>query len=247
MTKRVVIAGDSWGKGEWTPCDPPGSGKSEITHRGLEQYLIDDGHEVYNISHGGISNQAIVQRIESWMSKFHDRGVDMILVFQTEYVRDQDLNFFVNWDQVTRATDLADVCLSRMYARLSEISIKYNVPIYLIGGVVDTMWLDRWHEHYPGVTVICQSMYNLILHGDPRIEYPVYSWYSSATEEIVKRLKKHLPSHELEHLLALLAQGFYRQSSVFETPQYFWPDGMHSNRHGYLILYKFLQDQKLFN
>ena len=53
---KIIIAGDSWGVGEWTD--------GQRTHRGLEQYLSDAGHIVINLSRGGMSNMSIIDALD---------------------------------------------------------------------------------------------------------------------------------------------------------------------------------------
>ena len=50
----MIIAGDSWACGEWQI----GSGIFPLcVHKGIEQYAIDEGMKVRNLSRGGDSNQ----------------------------------------------------------------------------------------------------------------------------------------------------------------------------------------------
>ena len=51
--KVVVIAGDSWGCGEWTQRDHR---DYYVSHAGLAQYLADDGYQVINLSQPGAGN-----------------------------------------------------------------------------------------------------------------------------------------------------------------------------------------------
>jgi hypothetical protein len=245
--KKILVAGDSWGLGECLPPHLAGQNTPGIAHGGLAQYLEQDGHQVWNISDAGLSNLAISERISNWLAKFHDRNIDCVIMFATEYTRDMNYEFPLEWTEIKHANDLCGICLSRSYYKLRDLSAQYHVPIYLVGGVVDTMYGDRWPEIYPGVNITCQSMVNLILKGNHRTDNPVYSWYGVTAEKTVQRLKQHLPLDQVEVLLDLIDQGFRRQSLVYENPEFFWPDGVHANRKGHKVLYDFLQQQGLFN
>jgi hypothetical protein len=153
----------------------------------------------------------------------------------------------IDYSQLKLANDLAGIYLSKSYYRLKDISDQYKVPIYLVGGVADTMWLDNWNDTYSGVEIICQSMTQLVLNNSHLIKHPVYSWYGVNAEKTVKLLKQHLPQNEVESLIALIEQGFQRQSLVYENPEFFWPDGVHPNRKAHKKLFDFLQQKKLFD
>jgi len=75
---KIIIAGDSWGIGEWTD--------GQRTHRGLEQYLLDDGHSVINLSRGGMSNMSIIDALEQGLKEHKD--ADRVIWFQTDPMRE---------------------------------------------------------------------------------------------------------------------------------------------------------------
>ena len=93
---KIVIAGDSWGCGEWLRGDLRKNVATDIVHGGLAQYLTEDGHTVVNLSQGGASNtfidSAISKHLES--ESLRDReNPDKIIVFQTTYTRDYRFRF----------------------------------------------------------------------------------------------------------------------------------------------------------
>lgn len=243
---NFLVVGDSWGCGEWDKdC-------THNPHRGLEQYLTEDGHQVTNLSNQGISNHDIYQRIETYFRRNPQHDIDAVFVFQTEWTRDYkhssgwDNALQANdWNEIKTAEDLGMRWISRFYRNLSEISAKVGCKVYVIGGASDALWLDNIEDHYPGCIVVCQSMTNLIINGDHRISTPVFSWYEQKAAELVQQLKAKLSQQELSNLLTLIDQGYQREILLRETPKYFYPDGIHPNRQGIRMLYDFLK-QKYF-
>jgi len=54
----IIIAGDSWGCGEWEETDT----YPRVVHSGISQYLKDDGYKVLNVSRGGSNiNDSLLQ------------------------------------------------------------------------------------------------------------------------------------------------------------------------------------------
>ena len=234
----IIIAGDSWGCGEW-------SLEFKITHTGLEQYLQDDGYKVINISHGGSSNDDVYKQLSnclyilSCVTKISE--VKNIFVFQTEWHRDHhryhslaDSIFDINYIHTV---------MSNYYYRLSELAIKYNVRIGLIGGCSDTIWLDKFEIEYPGVYIACHSMINLCLTDNHRRDNAAYNllYPVNLAEEIEKA-----NTQNKQFLLDQLELTMNRAKNLNNYPQFFAPDFKHPNRHGHLKLYDFLKQQKLF-
>jgi len=244
---RVMLVGDSWGCGEWN------FNSSGILHPGLEQYLREDGHEVHNISRGSISNLDIVHRISDYYQRHNKQSLDLILVFQTEYSRDFKHNkmqedFGVNdWENLKEIKDLQNQWIERFYFRLSEISIRFSVPIKIIGGCSDTIYFDDMSKDYPGCDIVCQSFTNLILFDDDRISDPVFSWYSKSSADLVEKLYKILPMESVNNLVNEIDRGFERECLLKENPTFFYPDGKHPNRIGHRILFDFLKSQKILD
>lgn len=237
---KFLIAGDSWGLGEWDTIDE----KYQVVHSGLAMYLTELGHSVLNLSCGGISNFDIVGRIEGWLSRFPEQVPDKILVFQTEYTRDykhRDLN--IDDFDVEQFSDISSRWISRFYTRLSELSVQYTCPVYIIGGTSDTMWFDDMSAHYPGCQVICQSLTNLLINDDHRISQPVDSWYTNQSYDFVAHARRQ--SFDISDIVAAITLGFDRERAVAERPDFFYPDGVHPNRKGHKILFDFLREQHI--
>lgn len=100
-----VVAGDSWGCGEWVPRDPsivldPPRGNYELSliHRGLAEYL-EQHDSVVNISKPGAGNFEVLQRIRLFLDINYNfvPEIKKIFVFQTSWWRDFVFDYFYCW------------------------------------------------------------------------------------------------------------------------------------------------------
>jgi lysophospholipase L1-like esterase len=231
---QILIAGDSWGCGEWNiEC-------TQILHPGLEFYLKEAGHTVTNISKGGCSNLDSISRISLWFERFKEVPIDMIFIFQTEFNRDfkHHINLKNDW-QVNSLKAIADKWIERFYYRLGEIAQKHQTKVYIIGGCSDTKSFDNMETDYPGCQIVCQSLTNLLVNNDCKIVNPVLSWYGANSESFLNKIKPI--TKDINEILSEIVQGFERQSLLTERPDLFFPDGIHPNRLGHKILYEFLK------
>jgi len=231
----IVVAGDSWGCGEWQ--------HRIVQHGGLAQYLAEDNYNVVNLSVGGSSNWDIYDRLKLFFDSntphYLIEKIQTILVFQTEWPRDIE-SFHPNKVESLVGTDL----ISSWQFRLSELATEQQVRIGLIGGCSDTMYLDNFEKEYPGLYIACQSFTNLCVNNNHRIENPTY--FCRPDDSLLPSLKDlYLKQHGTQDLLlADLENGISRLKTWEDNCDYFYPDGMHANRKGHKILYEFLQAQK---
>lgn len=248
MVRPIIIVGDSWGCGEWRAQ----GADYTVLHSGLEEYLRQDGHQVINLSQGGISNLDIYHRLKNHLLRFPDHCDTKIFVFQTDYTRDSkhaamQCDFGVDdWNNIQSIHDFSSRWVERFYLRLSELSITYALQTFIIGGCSDTIWFDNMPEDYPGLNIACQSMTNLLVTGNSRITRPVFSWYTAQCEDLVKTVKIQIPPENLASLVDDLTHGASRESTLLEHPQWFYPDGKHPNRFGHKKLYDYLRHCQLF-
>ena len=243
MTTYAII-GDSWGVGEW----PPGATRignfppyTEMPHRGLAQYLEESGNTVYNLSQGGDSNASQADKLEHIYERVFVPAkikVDRVFAFKTEYTRDKKLLEEYSNKNIT-FDDLTSQCNSWYYHRLSNFSTRYGIPVVLIGGLSDTIWLDRFTEEYPGVTIGCQSLVNLLINNDSRIDNPTYTVSNAFTKNLTDF------SNDKEGFARLVDSAIKRKSEVSSHPNFFWPDGVHPNRAAHKILYDYLESNNL--
>ena len=83
----IIIAGGSWGSGEW-------SHQQTILHGGLGQYLREQGKKVINLSKPGGSNFDCVTRLDNFFLCNPEivQELEQVYVFQAECVRDFVVN-----------------------------------------------------------------------------------------------------------------------------------------------------------
>jgi hypothetical protein len=244
-SSHILIAGDSWGRGEWNlEC-------TTVLHSGLQHYLENDGYTVTNISKGGNSNLDTVDRLSHYLDHYSTQLPDLTLVFQTEYTRDfkhhamqQDFGS-ADFSHIKTIDDLIGCWIERFYMRLSELSVRCQVPIFIIGGCSDTMAFDNMNLDYPGCTIACQSMVNLIIEGCASISSPVFSWYNSDTEALVTKVRTVIDTKNADEILKEIDKGYERCCLLKENPEYFYPDGKHPNKLAHRILYDYLQTHYL--
>lgn len=236
----IIIAGDSWGCGELGVTDNTGPDLKygTVTHTGLEQYLKDDGYNVVNLSVGDASNTDIWNQLNNSLRTLNCVGklsdVHRIFVFQTEwhrcYRRRLPLDGVIDIDYIGRL-------ISAYYYRLSDLALKYNVRIGLIGGCSDVLWLDQFEKEYPGVFIACQSMINLCLNGNHRTENPLFDLVPDLP--IIDKMKSN-NFKNTEFLLAQLTYTSERIDNMKQCPQFFAPDFVHANRFGHQKLFDIL-------
>jgi hypothetical protein len=81
---NILIAGDSWGCGEW-PHRSAGLPNGVVLHKGLEQYFLDLGFPVTNLSVAGYSNK---QSIDALINCTNLDQFDKIYWIQTDPLRE---------------------------------------------------------------------------------------------------------------------------------------------------------------
>jgi len=234
----IIVAGCSWACGEW----PRGDLSGPIEHEGLAQYIREAGVQAITMGIPGGGNLAVAHKIKRWIER-HPDTVEKIFVMQTEYDRDFSMVFSEDYEHIEYGNDVANRMIERFYHRLMDINRETGIPIYLMGGLGDTLDPELIHTHYSGITVACQSISNLLLNGSDRIDVPVLSWYTKNALDLIQKVRSKLPDIEIENLTNLIDLGAERESNVFACADLFWPDGYHPNRKGHKLLFDFLVER----
>jgi hypothetical protein len=245
----IVICGDSWACGEWTVRT---NGLVKNPHRGLAQYLHEDGHEVVNVGFAGASNLESLIALRSALeiltksSKFDNESITVI-IFQTEWWRDiWCVQHPVGLPNLIEAIseDLINKTISFWQYKLVTVAKDYNVKIHLVGGASDTMWLSNFEQEYPGLFVLCQSLTNLCINNTSRIDDPVFG--IRPPDELTTVAKSLCyTAKDLEYLVDQINQSTMRFNVFDAHPEYFWPDGLHANRRGHYKLYELVKEKLL--
>jgi len=242
--KLSIITGDSWSVGEWSAdC-------KTVQHGGLAQYLADEQF-VINVGTSGSSNRESLLRARNLLFNNPHLAAyknKQIIIFQTEWTRDFPYMDPEDQDYYDQPVVLMNRIISRFYYDLSALAQEFNLDIKIIGGAGDAVVIDDFTTIYPGVEVICQSMTNLIVNGNPLINDPVFSMFSmtNQSEEFLTLFKKHTSDpNQMELLLAEVEKGQNKEDVLRQHRQYFYPDGTHPNRQGHRILYDYLKEKHL--
>jgi hypothetical protein len=231
----ILIAGDSWSAGEWQYAN----NTHTTVHAGFGQYLMDKGFDVLNLSKGGGSNYETCQRLENFLSFNPTLKIKSIIVCQTEWHRD---SIFYSKKDLQQLLPLGydgikQQWISMFYRRLSYLSQKWSIPVYLIGGCSDTLWIDQFEHEYPGCKIVCQSWTNLIIGSDSRLDVPVFSQFI-INQDFIEFVKTKFKKRSVTLLLDDIDVGNKRRQLIKDNPEYFEPDGIHPNRHAHEILFK---------
>lgn len=233
----IIVGGCSWACGEWSRGDL----KDGLVHRGLSQYIEDAGIKQVNLGVPGGSNLSAAHKIDAWLSRYsQNHTVEKILIFQTDYARDMSRVHVEDFDKIVGADTLAHIMIARFYQRMIEISDRYQIPVYLIGGVSDTLPPALVESAYRPLHVACQSMTHLVIDNHADTDRPCLSWYLTPQLPMVEKIKSLLPSNKVTDLIERIDQGLERESMIFASTEWFWPDGCHPNRKAHKKLFDFL-------
>jgi len=238
-----IVAGDSWGLGEWK------DGKS--VGLGLAEYLGKDHDCVVNLSQASGTNFFTTIVLEKFLkSLVSTKCIESIFVFQTEWIRD-----YTGTDKVKDKrnqpelgySDLKNYTISKFYYSLSSLSQNFKVPIMLIGGCSDVLFLDNFSQEYPGCKIACQSFVNLCVNNDHYTATPTFELVTApqneitSRESIIKKTKQYSNDDDVNDFLNDQELAAHRENVFSEYRQWFYPDGYHANRFAFEKLHKFLK------
>tara|TARA_Y100001972_G_scaffold124249_1_gene173022 strand:- start:2186 stop:2851 length:666 start_codon:yes stop_codon:yes gene_type:complete len=215
---KILLAGDSWGCGEWNI-----DWKKGCNHRGLEQYLKDDKHDVKNISEGGFSFYNILEKLN-----YENEKHDYVFIFVTDAHRDVVYNKF--WVKNYTYEDYLfrwDINIKAFVESLDTLNIG---PIFLLGG------LTKCYNKYvkdTKIKIAIPSIFELIVPESKHYDMCFHDNYDTLN---TKNINKETLGKVYEQTQIL--------DNLLSNP-IFHPDGQHPNREGHYLIYKFLKDKYL--
>lgn len=234
---KILIAGDSWGKGEWSYT----KGVYGLTHGGFEQYLIDDGHIVHNISQGAINQLQVLDKLHHvqngtffsyWSSEHLDltevhrlETYDYIFVFVTDLFRGSTLHeryWIVNNSRENVLYQL-NLLKEDFLRKLND----FNVKMYLLGGLNKVTHEDV--KDYKNIEVIIPSIIEFLLPHFVTFEV----FFNDALNSIYSSIPNDLDPDYLDYV--------YSQVKKFDSlinEKYFSLDGRHPDREGHMKIYE---------
>jgi len=237
----ILIAGDSWGCGEWGT-----RATASDRHNGLSTFFSQDNKEVLNLSVAGACNFEIANIVSNFLDNNNRviQDIERILVFQSNWNRDwrRQHDFDIDTDLKHPYPQVVGRFIERFYFMLNQSALKHNIQIEIIGGCSDTIWFDDIKKDYPGLKIACQSMINLLLFGSDRVAVPVHSlWLNNKiTLDFIARCKILFDQRNLDLLLQDIDLGLHRQNQMKQNHKYFADDWVHANSAGHELLYAFL-------
>jgi len=234
--------GDSWPAGEWA------AGSEDIQHKGIQHYFIEHGFDCLNLCYPGGSNLQSVKRVDNFFLTGNCKDSDILIFWMTEFFREiwyhNDLEPQNQLKEQLKLnyTKLRDAWIHRPYYRLQDLCEKYNKTIYLLGGASDTVNYPDFNQDYPNLKILCQSITNLILNDQHTIEDPVYCEYLNGwVDPFLSLIKKsNMTNKDLSEFLNDIQKGNDRVKLFSKNKNWFYPDGIHPNRHAHKKLFDFL-------
>lgn len=213
---HFLITGDSWSRGEWDgyPDD------YRITHQGIQQYLIEDGHTVTNVGQGGFNN------LES-LDAIPDLNFDHLVFFYTDPLRhcnETEIQNLLPFDLIQSHKTL-------VHSALLKIKAVTGCKITIIGGC------SKYQGSKENVDYVIPSITELLVPQFDDSEF-------MTSREWEEHFFKHESNHSLkqkEQWLTVMTKAGEKYNIWNKTKSMFWPDGLHANRHGTLILYNYLK------
>lgn len=231
VNDQIVIIGDSWSCGEWI-LDTNNTIK--LNHPGLTEYL---SLKTLNLSKGGASNWDNLFAMVNYMDDMKNTGLNYsIVVFQTDPIRGSCAEKFdVNIDSaIKKADNLEQLYLNLIevfYIKLSELSKKYNVPVYIVGGLPDVNKF-KFNFYNNESNIICESWLGLLYKQHKTSVIPL-RFNSNFFLKVKKLGRLDLCDQILNHNDSNYTE--YLEVSKLDT---FGPNirNFHPNRHGHRIL-----------
>ena len=236
---NIIIAGDSWGCGEWSTS---GNGQpGRVLHKGLEQYFIDVGKQVYNCATGGFSN---TNSIDALREALLTQPPSTVFWIQSDPIRDlrpfwrlpeSETPYKNLTEEIAKHNGFESLCrslISKHYQALNELGVE----IHLIGGKrdIDVDLLEGLNNLKPTVP----SWTHLLVGHIEKYQnlFPV----STMSDYTVANIDLESYNIELRHRVvdemhrASLCWGIYDEQMIFH------PDGQHPNREGHRVLFDYI-------
>lgn len=211
----IIIAGDSWGLGEWGQV----YGKYKPVHAGTAHFLASwfPDHNIKNTARAGSSNQAAIARLAK------EPSCNICVFFQTDAMRDlQPYQGNATFLKLSCYQDVYDInrrLLDNTYQKLQDLGYE----ILLIGGCAK-LHVDLI-ARYQNLVPLIPSVAEMLIPGHEQTLFP-YGDYLDHIKLIFKDRSK------LDDLIKI-GQVFKNEHKVAACKEYFYPDMHHCNRQGH--------------
>ena len=221
---KILITGDSWGRGEWGHND---QGVYSNTHPGLQAFLEEDGHTVVNVSKAGGHNYDAYINMMSVLKK---TSVDLILWLKADPLRDlmpEDYDpikhDFSTYSELKNESDRQASIAYKNFASIGQ-------QVYCLGGG-GKLNLDAM-QSFQNLIPLIPSITELVLDDYTHPELWASDWIFLIDKQFdIPSIDKILENKRRQDLLG--SHPIYRN--------YFWPDGDHPNRRGWKVVYDYIK------
>lgn len=227
---RILIAGDSWGCGEWKIFG------GKISHPGLNLYFNEYGCPVTNISVPGCSN---IDSINNIKTQLVDTEYDVILWIQTDPIRD-----LRPYDQHQRefALEIEDFLKLRDELLINTYNDLNNLgPVIIcLGGCsdIDIELISKFKNLNP----VMPSIVEFFGCKNPPLWVPGSRWLSEGGIKLSKSIVDYM--YETDLLWERAGQYLFFVDFTLDK-KWFFPDGHHPNRDALKKIFEYLIDFKL--
>jgi hypothetical protein len=231
MQQKLILAGCSWGCGEWLVDQ---NKTLNINHPGLSEYLSTH-YDVINLSKGGSSNWQMCFAIRNYLTYVKTYDQFKIVLVQTDAYRPQGSEkYHVDFDQLyQQSTDLQNFYernLEIFYIKLDSLAKEFQTKIYLVGGLND-LALDIL-SLYNNLVPMCESWVRLMdpAHLPSRIPLIL-------DPDLFKDAKQHDRPDIMEQIATASDVNFLKAQQLMET-DWFGPSfgDFHPSRKGHALL-----------
>ncbi|CAB4133379.1 SGNH_hydrolase domain containing protein [uncultured Caudovirales phage] len=213
---RILISGDSWSQGEWDQID----GCATVIHGGISQYFQDNEHEVINVGRGGFNN---IESMESALDIIDDSFNHFILFF-TDPLRQ------ATSEEIGTITPQEIIELHFVYILEQFKYIKSKLPnikITVIGGCA------KFTKSSELIDLLVPSINELLI--------PTFKdTHFMDSVEWRKFFDNHYKKFTQKQKIAwteVIVKTSHKFTLWKEHPEFFWPDGYHTNKKGHKFLY----------
>jgi hypothetical protein len=217
---KILLAGDSWGVGEWGPERLPGR---HVSHLGLEQYLRNDGHDVDNVSIAG----GCLQRIAKSLLNTELEKYDYIFVFVTDTFRSLGFDLKTFWSSKDDIKKVKEHHQNVLHSFLHELN-SLNKKIVLLGALTKVTKKDV--KGFKNLTVGISSIIELLIPG--------YTQHEICFTETLQGIPRNIDKELFEYVW----EQSFRWTELQDIP-IFYPDGGHPNREGHKKIFIYLKEK----
>ena len=243
--KGILILGDSWTQGEFEAYNH-GAQSHIVVHRGLTQYLMDDGHRVHNrgvpaSSNIEARNQLIAALVENRFflnyPKPIEDPIDYIIWFTSDPLRDlhKEEDYINRVKETNSIRDLMFSLLYERYTEMNDLSKQIGIPIHCIGGWTPLL---KNMEPFENLISMIPCVHELLVPGSNiPITHNAMHFFPYVRES------GWISSEIKQEIIELVDEWAYTDNIRHGNPDVFYPDKEHPNRKAHHMIYEVVKEK----